>query len=93
MATYANKKRLKGPTLEEGDKVYLFRKNIKTKRLSDKLDYKKLGPFCITKKLSEINFRLSLPKTRRHAVYHISLLEPAPVNTPLETHIKFENNK
>jgi len=33
--------------LKEGDKAYLLRKNIKTKRLSDKLDHKKLGPFEI----------------------------------------------
>jgi hypothetical protein len=93
MTTYANKKRLKGPTLEEGDKVYLLRKNIKTKRPSDKLDYKKMGPFRITEKLSEVNFRLSLPKTRRHAVFHISLLEPAPANARLATQIELENNE
>jgi hypothetical protein len=29
MTTYANKKRLKGPTLEEGDKIYLLRKTSK----------------------------------------------------------------
>ena len=27
---------------KEGDKVYLLRKNIKIKRLSNKLDYRKL---------------------------------------------------
>jgi transposase InsO family protein/murein DD-endopeptidase MepM/ murein hydrolase activator NlpD len=93
MTIYANKKRLKGPTLEEGDKVYLLRKNIKTKRPSDKLDYKKIGPFRITEKLSEVNFRLSLPKTRRHAVFHISLLEPAPANARLATQIELENDE
>jgi len=84
MATYINKKRLKGPTLEEGDKVYLFRKNIKTKQLSNKLDYKKLGPFYIIKKLLEINFKLLLPKTYRHTVYYILLLKPILANTWLE---------
>jgi len=84
---------LKGPTLEEGDKVYLLRKNIKTKQPSNKLDYKKLGLFRIAKKLLEINFRLALPKIHRHAVYHILLLEPVPANAWLEIQIKFNNNE
>ena len=61
MITYANKKRLKGPTLEEEDKVYLLHKNIKTKQLNNKLDYKKMGLFKIKKKLLDTNFRLLLP--------------------------------
>ena len=56
--------------------VYLIRKNLKTKRLSDKLDHKKLGLFKITEKISTSNYRLLLPKTMRiHPVFHISLLE------------------
>jgi transposase InsO family protein len=79
MATYANKKRLKGPIFKTGDTVYLLRKNIQTKRPSDKLDHKKLGPFKIKDKISDINYRLDLPKTMKiHPVFHISLLEPAP---------------
>lgn len=86
MVHYANQKRLEGPTLEEGDKVYLLRRNIKTKRPSEKLDWKKLGPFKIEKKVSKVNYRLTLPKKMRiHPVFHISLLEPAPKNAKLET--------
>jgi hypothetical protein len=44
---YYNKKRLRGLTLSEGDLVYLLRKNIKTKRLSMKLDYTKLSLYKI----------------------------------------------
>ena len=80
MIIYANKKRLKKLILEEGDKVYLLYKNIKTKQLSDKLNYKKIGLFYITKKLLEVNFRLLLPKTYRHTVFYILLLELAPIN-------------
>ena len=70
---------MKGPSLKEGDKAYLLRKNITTKRPSDKLDFKKLGPFVISRKISENNYELSLPKTMRiHPIFHISLLEPAP---------------
>jgi hypothetical protein len=50
-AMYANKKRSVGPPLERGDKVYLLRKHIKTKRPSAKLDFKKLGPFEIPEKV------------------------------------------
>jgi hypothetical protein len=38
MKYYTDKKRLKGLVLKEGDKVYILRRNIKIKRLNDKLD-------------------------------------------------------
>ena len=41
-AYYYNKKYSQKPMLKKGNKVYLIQKNIKIKRLSDKLDYKKL---------------------------------------------------
>ena len=79
----ANKKRTKGPALREGGMVYLVRKNIKTKRPSNKLDHTKLGPFRITKKISKVNYQLSLPENIRiHNVFHISLLKPAPAEAP-----------
>ena len=65
-----------GLTLKEGDKVYLLRKNIVTKRLSYKLDYKKLGLFRIVKVKGLVNFQLVLPKTINiYPVFYISLLE------------------
>jgi hypothetical protein len=77
MKYYTNKERLKGLTLKEGDKVYLFRRNIKTKRLNSKLDWKKLGLFKIKDKISEVNFRLLLPLSIRiNLVFYILLLEP-----------------
>lgn len=82
-AIYYNKKRSVGPTLKEGGKVYLLRRNIKTKRPSDKLDHRKLGPFTIEKVVGPLNYRLKLPKTMNiHPVFHISLLEPAPPGAP-----------
>jgi hypothetical protein len=92
-AKYYNKKRLKGPIFERGDKVYLDRKNIKTKRPSSKLDFKKLGPFKIEKKISDTNYKLSLPKGMKiHPVFHISLLEPAPKDARLQTDVETEDN-
>src|SRR2546430_5251662 len=40
------------PVLKKGDKVYLLRRNIKTKRPINKLDFTKLGPFKIMEKIS-----------------------------------------
>ena len=74
-----------GPPLREGDRVLLVRKNIKTKRPSNKLDFKKIGPFQIKRKISDVNYELSLPQNMRiHTVFHISLLEPAPPDAPLQ---------
>ncbi|RYP15236.1 hypothetical protein DL767_010348 [Monosporascus sp. MG133] len=102
MAQYYNKKRIEGPILARGDKVYLLRQKqnattnlsqIKTKRPSDKLDFKKLGPFKIEEVISKTNYRLSLPKTMRiHPVFHISLLEPAPKDAPLKKNLEIEKD-
>jgi hypothetical protein len=81
---YYNQKHSVGPMLKEGDKVYLLRKNIATKRPSDKLDYKKLGLFEITEIKSLVNYCLKLPKTIKiHPVFYMSLLELAPPGSPL----------
>ena len=72
-----------GLTLKEGDKVYLLRKNIATKRPSHKLDYKKLGLFRIVKVKGLVNFQLVLPKTMNiYPVFYISLLELALLGAP-----------
>jgi predicted DNA-binding protein YlxM (UPF0122 family) len=57
-AVYTNKKRSQGPLLKKGDKVYLLRKHIKTRRLSTKLDFKKLRLFEILEKVGPINYKL-----------------------------------
>jgi flagellar biosynthesis protein FlhB len=72
--------------LKEGDKVYLLQKHIKTTRPSIKLNFKKLEPFKILKKVSFVNYRLHLLKNSTlYLVFHISLLEPAHGNTPIAT--------
>jgi len=55
---YINKYRKKYPQLKEGDKVYLLIKNIKSKRLSKKLDYIKVGLFSIKKAKGLVNYKL-----------------------------------
>ena len=42
--------------------VYITRKNIKIKQLSNKLDYIKIRPFKIKEKLREVVFKIDLPK-------------------------------
>ena len=84
-AIQANRKRSEGPDLKEGGMIYLLRKNIKTKRPSDKLDYTKLRLFKIKKKLGPVTFRLIMPKRMRiHLIFHISLLEPIITNANLK---------
>jgi transposase InsO family protein len=80
MSHYYNTKRIEGPILKEGDKVYLLRRNIKTTRPSDKLDHKKLGPYLILEKRNAVTYKLQLPEGMNiHPVFHVALLEPAPI--------------
>jgi len=89
MKTFYNRKRLEGPTFREGDMVYVHRTNIKTTRPSDKLDYKKLGPFPVLRKISDVNYEIELPETMRiHNIFHIALLEKAPNGEPAEENIE-----
>ena len=84
-AKQVNKKRLKGPTFERGDKVYLLTKNLKFKRPSSKLDHVRIGPFEVEKQTSKVNYRPKLPaKAQIHPNFHVSLLEPAPKNAPIQ---------
>src|SRR6266700_7350925 len=57
---YYNKKRSKGPALKEGDKVWLLYKNFKSRQLSKKLNYIKLGLFKIIAKILKVIYRLDL---------------------------------
>ena len=65
------------PQLNVGDKVWLLRRNIKTTRPCDKLDYCRLGPFSISEQINPVAYRLHLPESMKvHPVFHVSLLEP-----------------
>ena len=65
------------PNLKSGDMVWLIPRNIKTTRPSRKLDYKKMGPFKIMKKVETSSNKLDLRASMRiHNTFHISLLEP-----------------
>lgn len=56
----------------------LLRRNIHTTRPSQKLDFRKLGPFKVAEKLSDNVYRLLLPSSmsRLHPTFNVNLLEP-----------------
>jgi hypothetical protein len=65
------------PKFKFGDKVWLLRRNVKTTRPCDKLDYQLLGPFVIVDQVNDVAFHLDLPSHLHiHPVFHMSLLEP-----------------
>jgi len=79
---YYNKLKLEESRFRKGDLVYLLRRNIKTIRPSDKLDYKKFGPFKVKRNIKNISYELHLLLIIRiHPVFHIFLLEPADLDT------------
>jgi hypothetical protein len=81
-AKYYNQDKEQQPEYNIGDKVWLLRRFITTKRPSSKLDYTRLGPFKIVNKIGTRAFKLELPNTMKiHPVFHVSLLEPFIVNT------------
>ena len=58
--------------------VYLATKNIITKRFNKKLNYKYLGLYKVTKRISENNYQLDLPlKVRIYPIFYIFLLKDA----------------
>jgi hypothetical protein len=65
----------------------LLTKNLRTqKKKHKKLDHVKVGPFFISKQISPVNYKLELPPDAKiHPVFHISLLEPADPETPVQT--------
>jgi hypothetical protein len=53
-------------------------------RLSNKLNYKKFGPFKVKRNIKDISYEFHLLFTMRiHSIFHISLLEPADLDTPI----------
>jgi hypothetical protein len=90
----ANKQRIEGPTFKKGDKVFLSRQNLKTKRPCRKLDNLRIGPFEVLEAIGPVNYKLQLPPGMRiHPVFHKKLLEPAPPDAEVATDIELEDDE
>jgi hypothetical protein len=76
---------------EVGGRVWLSTRPFRTTRPSKKLDYKRAGPYTVSKSINKNAYKLDLPKTmRNHNVFHVSLLDrytpPTIGQLPSEPH-------
>jgi hypothetical protein len=83
-----------------GDSVWLSAKNIRTRRPLRKLDLKYYGPFLITERIGKQAYKLRLGDSvgHIHPVFYVSLLEPCPPTTRVNTEelgaqLKVENEE
>ena len=69
-----------------GERVYLRTDNIKTKRVSKKLDHRSIGPFMIKRNIKDLSYELDLSADMRiHPVFHASMLQSCDQSIPLQT--------
>ena len=92
---YYNNKRVKGPTLQERDYIYLFSQNLHSKQFNKKLNFKKYRLFQIKKKVVTFNYELNLPINIKVQikVFYILLLELTLKGVPLKKKIKINTDK
>jgi hypothetical protein len=77
MEAGANRKRLPAPQVQQGTKVWLDARHIRTTRPSRKLDWKQLEPYTVIRQVSPYAYELELPRSLQiHPVHHVSLLDP-----------------
>ena len=78
MEKQENKYRINSLQLKEGDKVQLYTKNLKIKRLNKKLNYIRVGLFRIKTIKGLINYKLKLFNNAKiFLIFYISLFEKA----------------
>ena len=93
-AKYYDKDWLSALIFKKREKVFLLRRNIKTKRLSAKLDYVKIESFKVIDNLGKNAYKLNLSKSMGvYPIFHVTLLKKAPLSMPLCTTIEVEHNK
>ena len=77
MKRFADRKRRPAPHYKVGDRVLLDASNYPTTRPSRKLSERRHGPFKIIEQVSDLNYRLQLPKNWKiHPVFHVDQLRP-----------------
>ncbi len=75
---YQNKKQKTVFQLKKRNKVYFFIKNLRTKKLSKKLNYIKVELFFVKKTKKSVNYKFDLFKNIRiFSVFYILLLKSA----------------
>ena len=80
-STYINNKRKNAPLLKEGNKIYLFTKNLKKKNKNKKLNLIKIKIFYIKKVKEQKTYELNLFKNVKiHLIFNISLLKLIDLN-------------
>ena len=91
MEIQENKYKKEGSQFKKGNKVYLYIKNLKIKRLSKKLDYLKIGPFFIKNVKGLVNYEFQLPQEAKiYPVFYILFLEKAGDNEIVATDFSYE---
>ena len=92
---YQNKKKKMAPLLKEGDKMYLFTKNLKiNKRRSKKLNHVKVESFFIKVVKGRMNYELNFSNDAKiHLVFHISLLKSTHLNTSIQKTFHYQSQK
>jgi len=79
MQKQVDKKRLTELTFKKRDKVYLLQENLRTKKLSNKLNSLKVGLFNVLKQIGLVNYKLKLLLLIKiYLVFYVKLLELAP---------------
>ncbi|KEP45030.1 putative Transposon Tf2-1 polyprotein, partial [Rhizoctonia solani 123E] len=74
-------------SFEVGEKAWLDAKNINLKSTSSKLNDRRLGPFKVIEKISNLAYRLELPESMRvHNVFYLGL--PSKVKEDPKTPFK-----
>jgi hypothetical protein len=74
--------------------VYLYTKNLRTKRPSKGLDNVKVGLFLISKQNGLVTYTLELPPDAKiYPRFYVSLLEPADPETPLQQRFRYETEE
>lgn len=91
---YQNKKQKLMPQLKNKNKIYLLTKNLKTKKISKKFDYIKIGLFFVNKQIKSVNYKLDLlPNTKIHSIFYVLLLKSIDSKTFIQDIFHFQYKK
>jgi len=79
MKRYYDQRRTPAPVFKPGDKVFLDASDIQTTCPSQKLSYRRLGPFVVERQVGPMAYRLRLPHRIKqlHPVFNVVKLTPA----------------